>query len=163
MIIAGFLGVGKSKLAEAYPRAFKDIDSSKWAYREDGTRDPDFIKNYFADIKETAKDFHVLTSTHQELLELYREHDMEYVVVLPEMDLKDIYISRYKDRGNTNDFIQKLYNNWEKWITQLSKEDDVIFLKEGENLIDKITFDRDFDLRDMRLNDLMKQVRKQNG
>lgn len=160
MIIAGFLGVGKSSLERAYPRAFKDIDSSLHAYLKDGTKNPNFIRDYFEHIKQESGNYHILTSTHVELLELFKKHDMEYVVVIPDIDLKDVYIERYKARGNTDDFIQKLYNNWEFWISRLMKENDVIVLKENQNLIDKIKFDKDFDPRDMKLNDLMKMVKK---
>lgn len=163
MIIAGFLGVGKTSLAERYPEAFMDIDSSVHAYLKDGSKNPSFITDYYEDIIKNHEHKHITSSTHLQLIELFKKNNIEHVIVLPDIELKDVYISRYKNRENTDDFIQKIYNNWEKWITRLSQEPNVIFLKEGENLVDKIVFDKSADPRDINLNKLMKQARNTNG
>lgn len=38
----------------------------------------------------------------------------------------NIYISRYKQRGNTEEFIQKISSNWNSWITEIINEPSVL-------------------------------------
>lgn len=131
-IIAGFPGVGKSTAAEKYPEYFLDMESSDyhWITDENGnkTANPMWPVNYFKAIMEAAnKPFtangprylYVLTSTHKEVLDLFRKCHIYYMAVLPKS--KDIYIQRYIDRKSSSDFIKKLDANFESFIKDVEE------------------------------------------
>lgn len=131
-IIAGFPGVGKSTAAEKYPDYFLDMESSDyhWITDENGnkTANPMWPVNYFNAIMEAAntpfnvngpKYLYVLTSTHKEVLDLFRKYHTYYMAVLPKS--KDIYIQRYIDRKSSSDFIKKLDENFESFIKDVEE------------------------------------------
>lgn len=122
-IIAGFPGVGKSTAAKEKDWMFLDMESSDyhWIIDEDGNKvcNPAWPKNYVNAILAAANDatkpqIYILTSTHNEVLAEFDRLGLYYTAVLPRS--KDIYIQRYRERGNTEEFIQKLESNFEEFI-----------------------------------------------
>jgi hypothetical protein len=57
--------------------------------------------------------------------------------VYPSLDMKDEFEARYRDRGNSQWFIDLLIGNFDIWITALMAMDgDHIVLKPGQYLAD---------------------------
>lgn len=109
MIICGFPGTGKSMMARF----------SRWVDLESTP----FKKNWllYAEVAKHMSDagYTVMVSTHYELLEAFEQIEASYTVVIPPKTDKDIYMSRYTMRGNTDDFINLLDENWYKWISDI--------------------------------------------
>lgn len=122
-IIAGFPGVGKSTAAKNKDWMFLDMESSDYHWVVDGegnkTCHPEWPINYVDAIMNAAHDnmspqLYILISTHNEVLvELDKRH-IYYNAVLPKS--KDIYLQRYRERGNTEEFIAKLDANFDSFI-----------------------------------------------
>lgn len=119
IIIAGFPGVGKSTAVSEYKGKSKviDMESSEfhWLYDENGNKycNPEWPYNYVDAITDAAKscdeDTYVLISTHNEVLNLLNEDSdwgSPFIAVIPKT--KSIYIDRYKQRGSSKEFIEKL-------------------------------------------------------
>lgn len=122
-IIAGFPGVGKSIAAESKDWMFLDMESSDyhWIASTDDNKicNPNWPNNYVDAILEAARNtgttyIYILISTHNEVLAELDRRKIYYTAVLPKS--KDIYIQRYKDRGNNESFIQKLEEKFEIFI-----------------------------------------------
>lgn len=126
-IIAGFPGVGKSTAAKEHPELFLDLESSDYHWIVDGEGNkvvnPVWPVNYFKAIMEAAntpftangpKYLYVLTSTHKEVLDLFRKCNIYYMAILPKT--KIIYVQRYIDRKSSAEFIKKLNENFENYI-----------------------------------------------
>lgn len=116
MIICGFPGTGKSTMAKF----------SRWVDLESTP----FKKNWllYAEVAKHMSDngYTVMVSTHEEMLNALEQIEAKYVVVIPPITDKDIYLHRYDMRGNAYDFIQLLDENWEKWITAIVKKPTVL-------------------------------------
>lgn len=128
IIIAGFPGVGKSETSNIIPEVSIDAESSNFHWIEDADGDkilnPDWPHNYIQYIKllvyeseglENYKDLlYVCISTHSEVLRYLRNNHIPFIIVTPED--KEETIERYRKRGNSEEFIQKLDENWDEWM-----------------------------------------------
>lgn len=116
MIICGFPGTGKSIMAK-YSR-WVDLESTP------------FKKNWllYAEVAKHMSDngYTVMVSTHAEMLEALEQIEARYAVVIPPITDKDIYLRRYKLRGNTYDFIRLLDENWQRWISAIVEKPTVL-------------------------------------
>lgn len=131
-IIAGFPGVGKSTAANNKHWIFVDMESSDyhWCYDGSGNKlcHPEWPINYVDAIMEAARDMmqpqlYILISTHNEVLTELDRRGIYYNAVLPKS--KDIYLQRYRERGNSEEFIAKLDSNFDSFIK--SVEDTKVF------------------------------------
>lgn len=122
-IIAGFPGVGKSTAAEMKDWMFLDMESSNyhWMIDEKGDKvcNPAWPTNYVNAIIAASHDctkpqLYILTSTHNEVLAEFDRLGLYYNAVLPKS--KDVYIQRYRERGNSEEFIEKLESNFDAFI-----------------------------------------------
>lgn len=109
MIICGFPGTGKSVMA----RLSKWVDLESTPFEKDWWRYAKVAKHM------SDQDYTVMVSTHRELLECFEQMEVSYTVVVPPVSDKDIYINRYKQRGNTDDFISTVEENWDNWISDI--------------------------------------------
>lgn len=116
MIICGFPGTGKSTMAKF----------SQWIDLESTP----FKKNWllYAEVAEHMSDsgYTVMVSTHEGMLNALEQIGADYVVVIPPITDKATYLRRYEMRGNADDFIQLLDENWEKWITAIVNKPTVL-------------------------------------
>lgn len=111
MIICGFPGVGKTMMAK-FSR-WVDLESTPFSYRGQWL--------LYAEVARHMSDngYTVMVSTHTEILEALEQIEARYTVVIPPITDKDTYLRRYDLRGNTDDFIQHLAENWQRWITAI--------------------------------------------
>jgi hypothetical protein len=123
-VIAGFPGVGKSYFCahNTYLNII-DSDSSLFSWISKGVRDPQFPDNYIEHIQKNIGEVDVIpVSSHKVVREALQEHKIAYTVVYPNLELKDEYIQRYRDRGNDENFIHMIEQNWDNFIKDIEAE-----------------------------------------
>lgn len=144
-IIAAFPGIGKSTAAEKYPNIFIDMESSDYHWIIDDNGDkichPDWPVNYVdAIIKKCEEDIeigkahYVLTSTHKEVLEEFKKRSLYYTAVIPKT--LSIMVERYKNRGSSEQFIQSLEKNFEKYIQDVRSSSAFLLYTSDKYLVD---------------------------
>lgn len=113
-IIAGFPGVGKSFYQEKHPECY-DTDSS------DFPKDA-FPENYLRNIVHTVQENKyrvIFVSTHKDVLEGMCRYGLDFTVVYPNIDLREEYLERYRQRKSPLALIKIISDNWNDWITAL--------------------------------------------
>ena len=140
VIIAGFPGVGKTsaykylvELSEKNNLNLKvsDSDSSQfsWLDKEHTKRNPNFVKDYMAHIKQCMSEKYdiVFISTHKSIMEELAKLTPDEIegcyiyIFAPNVELKDEYKQRYIDRGSSEAFINSIMTNWESYINDLEE------------------------------------------
>jgi hypothetical protein len=126
IVVSGFPGVGKTIFSTSYSECLltiTDSDSSSFSWCSDGTRNPDFPRNYIAHIKEQVvqSDF-VMVSSHRSVRDALRNDGMHYILVYPDRGLKEEYLERYRRRGNERPFIDTMADNWDDFIDEIEQE-----------------------------------------
>lgn len=122
-VIAGFPGVGKSYITRQNPVDCSDSDSSLFHWLDGssiGQPDiphPDWPNNYIQHIKQQLRrrEF-VFVSTHTEVLDALRRNDISYYLLMPRVDRRDEFIERYRQRGSSREFIERLSANWNSFL-----------------------------------------------
>jgi len=123
-IICGFPGVGKTFFKENNGNInILDSDSSKFSWIEKGIRNSQFPKNYIEHIKNSMYKFDIiLVSTHKIVRDSLVNNGIKFLLVYPEIDLKEEYIERFKKRGSDTTFIRNLRDNWDGFIHDLENQ-----------------------------------------
>lgn len=129
-IISGFPGVGKSYLFDNNMNlTILDSDSSQfsWIKDRDGNntkeRNPNFPENYIQHIKDNVGMVDIImVSSHKVVRDALKENNIDYILVYPSKPLKLQYLDRYKQRGNDDNFINMIDNNWEGFIYEIENE-----------------------------------------
>jgi hypothetical protein len=156
-IISAFPGTGKSHFHKEHPDTTLDSDSSEFSWIvKDGEkiRNPDFPTNYIDHIKDNIGKYDfIFVSSHKEVRDALINDGLYFYLVYPSMEDKDIYITRYKNRGNPESFINLISDNWKDWLYELSTEASNIYriqLSDDDFISDKIkeiTTDTQFNLK----------------
>lgn len=137
LIIAGFPGVGKSEAGRRLPGKVIDLESSDfhWIVQPDGKKvaHPEWPDNYIRAIKALAleteglknyKDLEfICISTHAEVLSRLQDDCIGFFVAYTTAT-KETMIQRYIDRGNTPEFVEKLFTNYDAWIENIKAHDE---------------------------------------
>lgn len=151
LIIAGFAGIGKTTLANKYKNVI-DLESSIYRWDNTGLEDipveerkgtirKENVKwpnNYIEEIKKQSLNYDIiLVWIHPDILDLYDENNIEYVLCYPDKNSLKIYEQRYKERGNNEEYIKRVINTYDMRLNQL-KEKNVpqIILRGSETLED---------------------------
>lgn len=82
----------------------------------------------------------ILISSHDVVRDALVKEGLEFTLVYPNIDLKDEFIERYKQRGSNEGFIKLVSDNWTDWIAQLQNQNGCkkIELSTGQYLSDVI-------------------------
>jgi hypothetical protein len=134
LLCAGFPAVGKSYLYNHSKLKVLDSDSSKFDKAF-------FPENYIDHIKvNLGKVDIILISSHKVVREALVKENMHFTLVYPNIDLKQEFIERYKQRGSPESFIKLVGDNWTEWIKQLQNQNGCkkIELSTGQYLKDVI-------------------------
>lgn len=123
-IICGFAGIGKSTLAKNKAN-YVDLESTPF--------DKDWDRYIKVAVHMANNGYTVLMSCHKELREKLHSKNVCYLLALPSKDSKDEYIQRYKNRKNTEEFIQLLSDNWYDFLDVLPHEKVLIVKDYLEN------------------------------
>ena len=51
------------------------------------------------------------------------DNGVSFVVVYPNIKFKNMYLDRYKERGNSKEFISNIEKNWNMWIREIEMDD----------------------------------------
>lgn len=149
MIVSAFAGVGKTTLAQMYKEDVIDLESGNFKWLEnDGTeaskgsrriQNPKYPINYLEAIKKANSQYKVvLISQHDVIRKCLDAVKLDYIVVYPEISMKEEFIERYKARGNNDNFINLITSKWESWINDLNsiQNHQKIVLGKGQYLSD---------------------------
>ena len=106
-----------------------DSDSSlfSWIYDENGNktdvRNPDFPNNYIQYIKDHLHTEDIIfVSSHKIVREALEKEGIKYILIYPEIDMKDVWMDRFKKRGNDDKFIKFQEEHWDEFITDMDNE-----------------------------------------
>ncbi len=134
-IICGFAGIGKSYVAKKLIN-WVDLESTPF------NKDWDTYVRVAKHMSDNG--YNVMLSCHKELRQRLIDNDIEFLTVFPvstikgtAIDSKSVYLERYRDRGNTQQFIDLMSNNWGEFQTKLDYE-SIYELPLDEYLIDYI-------------------------
>lgn len=133
-IVSAFPGTGKTTFYNKYKEnlLISDSDSSTFPKGEE------WPQNYIDHIKSlVGKQNIIFVSSHKEVRDALKENNIHYTLVYPSSKCKEEYIERFKQRGNSEDFVNLLEKHYESWILDdLILEDypDIIMLNKGEYL-----------------------------
>lgn len=126
VIIAGFPGVGKTHFYNHHMKDCADSDSSKfsWTIRKGmRVRNPAFPKNYISHIKSLiGKVKYIFVSSHKEVRDALKKSGLKFALVIPNINIKDEYVERFRNRGSSDKFIKQISDNWMLWLTQIDSE-----------------------------------------
>lgn len=161
-IIAGFAGVGKTKFCEMNKdiaidlivmpykysnynefsnetvekesiKANKNLEFNPFWHREY----IDTLKKIYFDDSSNIK--FIVIPTDLCILRMLDKSDIPYTVVIPDISLKSEYENRYKERGNTENFISIFIGHWDEFMKRIqNKNVKTIILKTGQYLSDVI-------------------------
>ena len=122
MLISGFPGVGKTRASQIF-KTMIDLDSMQYIYDA---------------IQLSKEGYIVLMSQELEIVELISLSGEEYMIVCPDISLKNEYMIRYLKRGNVNNWIDAVMKNWETHLNKLKEypKENVVILQSGQYLSD---------------------------
>lgn len=148
-IICAFAGLGKTYLSQKYSNVIDFyLQKFKYIYNENITNfeeykglsnkiiNKEWPQNYVKKLKEIMnKDKIILVPADEEVRQLLLLENISFVFVLPSFDSKDNLVERYKERGNSEKFIQRAIQNLIDWH-HLHYKYETIILKKNEYLED---------------------------
>lgn len=132
MLISGFPGVGKTRASQTF-KAMVDLDNIQYMNREK------YPYCYIYDAVQLSKQgYIVLMSQELEIVELISLSGEEYMIVCPDISLKNEYMIRYLKRGNINSWIDAVMKNWETHLNELKTypKENIVVLQSGQYLSD---------------------------
>lgn len=141
-VLSAFPGTGKTTLVKNLADTdvtVHDSDSSQWPK-------DNFPKNYVDHIEDLVKQglekdgtTLILVSSHEAVRAELTRRKISYMVVVPEEDLKEDYLKRYRDRGSPEAFVNLIDANWDAWLTDIHKHtslNSIIHLAKDQGLTD---------------------------
>jgi hypothetical protein len=116
LIISAFPGTGKSFLFLNSDKLVLDSDSSNFDKK-------DFPKNYIKHIKKFIGIIDIIcVSSHKIVRDELVKNNLNFILSYPDINLKQQYINRFLHRGNNENFIKLLSDNWERWIEECKNQ-----------------------------------------
>lgn len=155
MIISAFPTIGKTyaynQMKDIKGLKVLDSDSSKFSWLYDYSpvtsdvivrqRNPEFPNNYIEHIKQNMDAHYLFVSSHENVRQAMKEAGIPYVLVYPRRDMLPEIIGRCYLRGNNEQFIKVLIENWDNWIDSCENDTGAIdkhILGNNEHLLDLI-------------------------
>lgn len=114
-----FLGCGKTTCYIKLKDKLKVLDSDSSTFDK-----KDFPANYIKHIKENIGKVDIIfVSSHQVVRNAMKENNIPYSIYYPSKERKKEMLELYKMRGNNDDFIWFLDNNFDYFIDNIDKEE----------------------------------------
>jgi hypothetical protein len=152
LIIAGFAGIGKTTTAQKYKEII-DLEHNPFKYdysdqenvdfeKMKGTTDrkirPGWEQTYIQAIKHHSKTaLCVFVYAKEEMLQLYERENIKFAVCYPDRDsFEKFYISRYRQRGNSQAYIDKILNHYSRHIPVLASKNTQQIVLHGNQTIE---------------------------
>ncbi len=159
-IIAAFAGVGKSYVGKKYPNVL-DLESTyfKWLEngvahlteeerkgRKDRVLNPLWPQNYIDEIlkQKDRYDIVLIQLSHarlknEQIFEYFDKHKIDYYVARPNLTGWKYIEKRLRDRGNTEEFVGQVRDNFKIFIEEFSKPKyNQIIIDDGKFLEDAL-------------------------
>ncbi len=126
-----------------------DLDSGKYNWILDANNNqvlnPKFPQNYIEKIKEVynspdAPDY-IFISPDRTTIDTLLALGYPIIAVVPNRNLKEVYMKVYHARGNSIRFIEKMDRAWDRimdWLYGEQRFKKLIILEEGEYISDKL-------------------------
>ena len=124
-LIAAFPGTGKSFYClNQNSELIADSDSSTFNKKH-------FPKNYIEDIKEKILLNYekVFISSHKKVRDELVKNKLNFILVYPNINLKQEYLERYFTRKSSESFIKLISDNWESWIEDLQNQQNCLHIE----------------------------------
>ena len=122
-ILACFPGVGKTWVAEhaeEFGVSILDLDSALFNWESESVRSKDFPQNYINSIKDAIGNVDVLLiSTHKTVRDALIKEGIKFTVIIPRIKDKNLYLNRYRGRGNDESYVETLSHNWKAWLKEI--------------------------------------------
>jgi hypothetical protein len=147
-VISAFPACGKSYCFENYQSEFSMLDSDSsdfsWIKDSDGNntkeRNPEFPDNYIKHIKENIGKVDIIfVSSNKEVRQALVKNGIKYVSVCPDKAFKIEWIKRCIKRGNDEDFVEHLLDNWDEFVDGMINDGGSVtnmILCQGNSYID---------------------------
>lgn len=142
IILACFSGMGKTTAAsnERY------IDVQKIIEEKYGTEDKQkYYVSTIIDLLEKNSNKVLLINTYSNVLNELKNNDIEYIIISPDINIKNNFMERYQERNDDSFFIKRKLNFFENKVRALVhrqceyivviKNSDVFLLDIIENVI----------------------------
>ena len=130
IFIIAFTATGKSSLARNYKNVI-DMESTNYKYigncdesNKSTNREinKEWPNNYFKALKSVLDKYDYILVADEIVNDYLINNKYEYRVVYPNINLKEEYLNRCKNRGNNDEFIYWYSKLWDEWIN-FSKND----------------------------------------
>lgn len=120
IIVSAFPGCGKTFLSEQNINGIRIMDSDSSTFDK-----ADFPENYINHIKENIDSTDILfISSHKEVRDALAREEINYDLFYPDKNRRIEFLQNYMRRGNKAPFIQKIDNNFDKWIDEIDNENN---------------------------------------
>lgn len=162
IVILGFGGVGKTELSRKYKNVI-DLESIfwKWKYNdkiegniecykryENRSKNTHFPTNYIEAIKENQQKYDIVLVAYSDIIcKSLKENKIEYYLCYPEKGAKDIYIERYKGRGNNEEFIKRNIESFEEAIDIAEKREATKIVLYGDETLEDYLIKSGYNLK----------------
>ncbi|KAK4031283.1 hypothetical protein C8A01DRAFT_21477 [Parachaetomium inaequale] len=134
IIISAFACSGKSWLSQHAKQlgyTVVDLDSSAFSFRN-GTRNPNFLQDYIAEIRSKAQQkIILLVSTHDEVRKALVDSRLWYALVYPKKTLKKEWLQRMVARGSPPQLVAIFDKNWDLFIAQCMNQQGCVHFPLG--------------------------------
>ena len=137
IVVSAFPGKGKSYMTKSSVLNITDSDSSKfsWIYKngiKTDERNPNFIPDYIDHIKSCIKSGEydvIFVSSHEDVRRALAAAKIPYFLIYGYQSDKEDYLELYRERGNTEKFIENISSNYKKYVESMDKETFPIKIK----------------------------------
>lgn len=127
-----YTATGKSTLGRKFANVI-DMESTKFKYGEQienekskGTKrtvNSDYPNNYFKALEEVKDKYDYILISDSVCNEWLAKNNIEYWQVYPNINLKEEYLLRMKNRGNNQSFIEYQRMMWEEWVEGCAQDE----------------------------------------
>lgn len=144
-----YTATGKSTLGKKYSNVV-DMESTLYKYLNYSTekeadkgnkreKNPDFPNNYFKALDEVKNKYDYILISDSVCDSWLKDNNIEYWQVFPNINLKEEYLKRMRNRGNNQNFIDYQDKCWNSWVEGCKNDKNAskhIELKAGQYLED---------------------------
>lgn len=140
VVISGFPGVGKSTTYALLKKKLTIIDLDCSSFDK-----TNFPTNYIEYIKENLDKADIIfVSSQQSVRTALIDNKIHFTLYYPSKKRKKEFLKIYKDRGNSDKFIEFVNNNFERLINDIKEETEynkIVLENENDFIMNDVTFE----------------------
>lgn len=141
IIISAMPLLGKSTYCREKEHNSLDLESSTYSRNQDGSRNEEFPGNYVNVLKWHLVNMnwkYIFVACHEIFRNAMKEDKIKFITLYPAKERKEELLQLARERGNHEDFIKALDENWDAWISKLEQEPDAYKLDPNEFISDEL-------------------------